>query len=135
MTDEIKNKIGRPTDYGPGILELTRDYLSNYPNFGDAIPSIAGLSTFLKIARSTIYEWAKHEDKKEFSDILEDILSDQERTLINKGLKGEFNSTITKLALGKHGYKDNADVTSGGEKLNVVWGNAENKNNTDSVQS
>lgn len=114
-----KKKIGRPTDYSEEILAKTQEYLETYSEQGDAIPSVAGLAVYLRIARSTIYDWASQPEKKLFSDILEDILSDQEKTLINKGLKGEFNSTITKLALGKHGYKEQSetDLTSKGEKI------------------
>ena len=38
-------------------------------------------------------------------------------TLIAKGLKGEFNASITKLMLTKHGYTDKQDVTTGGKEL------------------
>lgn len=101
---------GRPTDYNASILEKANNYLINYKDEGDVIPSIAGLAVVLKIARSTIYDWAKQEEKKAFSDILDDILSKQEQVLMNKGLTGEFNSNITKLALGKHGYHDKQEV-------------------------
>ena len=60
----------------------------------------------LDITRSTLYAWAKDEDKKEFSDILERINTVQECVLVNNGLTGKFNSTITKFILGKHGYHD-----------------------------
>lgn len=102
--------MARPTDYTPELLKKTKEYLENWEEI-DAIPSVAGLSHYLKIARSTIYDWASQDDKKEFSDILAEILSDQERTLLNKGLLGAFNSNITKLALGKHGYSDKQELT------------------------
>jgi len=115
--------VGRPTDYNESILEKANNYLENYKDEGDVIPSIAGLACVLKIARSTIYDWAKQEDKKAFSDILDDILSKQERVLMNKGLDGEFNSAIVKLALGKHGYSDKqeTDLTSGGKPIKNEW--------------
>lgn len=120
----MAKKGGRPTDYSQDILTKTKDYIDNHKDYGDEIPSVAGLSSYLNIARSTIYEWASQDDKKEFSDILEKLLSTQEKTLINKGLNGGFNSTITKLILTKHGYTDKADVTTGGEKLNLSFDNA-----------
>src|SRR3990167_6799432 len=104
MAKKKKSNAGRPTVYSEEILTKTRDYIVNYEKFDDAIPSIAGLAVVLGISRETIYDWASQEEKKEFSYILADILSNQERILINKGLKGEFNSNITKLVLGKHGY-------------------------------
>lgn len=109
--------MARPTDYSEKIIEKTKKYLSSYQESGDVIPSVAGLAIYLKVARSTIYDWASQEDKKEFSDILQDILSEQEKTLLNRGLKGDFNATIVKLALGKHGYKEQSDVTSADKPL------------------
>ena len=120
MAKKKKSNAGRPTVYSEEILTKTRDYIVNYEKFDDAIPSIAGLAVVLGISRETIYDWASQEEKKEFSYILADILSNQERILINKGLKGEFNSNITKLVLGKHGYKDSADITSNNKVLQGV---------------
>ncbi len=71
---------------------------------------MADFALDLGVARSTIYEWAK--EHKEFSDILEDILSTQERMLLVNGLNGEYNSTIAKLVLSKHGYRESQDITS-----------------------
>ena len=100
------NEGGRPSLYCKELLEKAKEYLTDYKTEGDVIPSVEGLSLYLEIARSTIYEWAKHEDKKEFSDTLELINVTQKKVLINKGLKGDFNSNITKLALGNHGYSE-----------------------------
>jgi hypothetical protein len=124
MADVKKN--GRPTIYSDKIVEDTKKYLlEGWKKEGDVIPSIAGLSVYLGISRDTIYDWASQEEKKDFSDILESILSKQERELINRGLDGTFNSNITKLALGKHGYHDrvDSDLTTKGEKLpNPIYG-------------
>lgn len=118
---------GRPTDYSQEILDQSRDYIIFYKKHGDMIPSVAGLSSYLGIARSTIYDWASQEDKKEFSDILQHLLSEQERILLNKGLNGQFNPSITKLALGKHGYTDKADVTSDGKAISLSFDSTFNK--------
>lgn len=115
---------GRPTDYSDEICRKARLYLQDFEQYGDAIPSVAGLAVFLKIARSTIYEWAKEDDKCEFSDILQEILAKQESILLTKGLKNEFNSSITKVILGKHGYSDKVEQeVSGpsGAPLSIVF--------------
>ena len=91
---------GRPTDYNGSILEKSNAYLKSYTEEGDVIPSIAGLACVLKISRTTIYDWAKQEDKKEFSDTVKRINAEQKKVLINKGLDGKFNASITKLLLG-----------------------------------
>jgi hypothetical protein len=116
--------IGRPSEYNESILAEATAYLDNFNTQHEhAIPSIAGLAKVLKKNRDTLYQWAKEEDKKDFSDILRQIVSDQEFTLLNKGLKGEFNPAITKLVLGKHGYHDKqeTDITSGGKEIKNEW--------------
>jgi len=101
---------GRPTRQTPKVIKAAREYLGNYEKFGDVIPSIAGLAVAIKVHRSMLYAWAKH-DTSPFQDILADILDKQEQVLWTKGLSGEFNSNLVKLALGKHGYHDKQEVT------------------------
>jgi hypothetical protein len=118
--------MARPTDYSQEILDKATRYLNDFITLdrGDnprlLLPNIADLALVLGVARSTLYLWQK--EHKEFSDILEDILALQETKLVNYGLTGRYNSTITKLMLTKHGYSDKqeTDVTSGGEKLQGV---------------
>ena len=98
--------MARPTKYNKEIIEKTKYYLEHYEDEDDVIPSIAGLAVYLKIRRETLHEWAKDKDKEEFSNTLGEILSKQERVLANKGLKGDFNPTITKLMMANHGYSD-----------------------------
>lgn len=113
--------MARPTDYNKGILEKAEQYESSwqllYPD--DRLPTIEGLALHINIARSTIYEWISQEGKEEFSDIFDKIMEKQGKTLVNKGLDSTFNSTITKVMMTKHGYRDaiDSDVTSKGEKI------------------
>lgn len=111
---------GRPTDYTPELIEKARSYLKEYEDEGDKIPSVVGLCKFLNRSRACVYRWAEEEGKEEFKDILENINELQSHVLINKGLSGEFNSNITKLVLGKHGYHDKQDQNVGGQKDNPV---------------
>lgn len=106
---------GRPTKYTPELVQKAKDYLAGWEAMDQVIPSIEGLAVHLKINRSTIYEWADDEEKAEFSDILSEILAKQGQTLINKGLTGDFTSTISKLILTKHGYHDKQDIEHGGD--------------------
>ena len=112
---------GIPTDYTPELVEKAKDYVANYTSYGDEIPSISGLSIYLGKSRGCINRWGSEEGKEEFKDILEEILSKQENVLINKGLTGDFNSNITKLVLGKHGYSDKQDLNATGDvKVTIV---------------
>lgn len=134
--------VGRPTTYSAAILKSAEEYLSSCNDEEDLavddeleaqphggalkrshktgvnLPSIEGLSRHLRVSRDTLYEWAKN--RKEFSDILEDLRSVQGERLINNGLSGAYNSTITKLMMAKHGYRDEQDITSGGEPITTL---------------
>lgn len=96
---------GRPTKYNPEIVAKAWDYIENYADTGDVIPSHAGMACVLNLNKSTLYDWADDE-AKEFSDILAKCNQAQERVLLNGGLSNTFNSAITKLALGKQGYSE-----------------------------
>ena len=111
--------VGRPSKYNDETVKISREYIDNFEDHDDVIPSVAGLACVLGVSRENIYDWGKQESKKDFSDMLVDLQSKQERVLFNKGLSGEFNSNIVKLALTKHGYSDKSsqDITSGGEKI------------------
>lgn len=110
---------GRPTDYTEELLSKAQAYLDESIDNKEFYPSIAELSFELDIARKTIYEWIGQEDKKQFSDIVEKILTLQEIRLSENGLQGKYNSSITKLMLTKHGYTDKQDVTSDGKAIPV----------------
>ena len=99
-------KVGRPTDYSKDVLGKAKEYLEKWEELKDMIPSVEGLSEYIGIARPTIYKWSKEKDKQEFIDTLEALQAKQKRILLNKGLSSEFNSNITKLALGNHGMSE-----------------------------
>ena len=44
---------------------------------------------------------------------MENILAEQENRLVNGGISGKYNPVISKLVMGKHGYSDKTDLTSG----------------------
>ena len=54
--------------------------------------------------------------------ILADIQARQQELLLNSGLTGEFNSTITKLVLGKHGYSEKSENTQVGPVQVIIVG-------------
>ena len=127
------NKGGRPTKYSPKMLAAAREYISacedqdvqavkqaneekGYEMYENKLkvnlPTIEGLATHLDVNRDTLYAWAKEE--AEFSDILEALKEKQAGRLINNGLSGDYNPTITKLFLSKHGYVDKTEHTGEG---------------------
>lgn len=91
------------------VIKKANEYLSGgYELNGGVIPSVSGMALYIKCSRSSLYNYA--DDDTEFSDMLEMIKATQERGLINKGLKGEFNATIVKLMLANHGYSDKQEL-------------------------
>lgn len=104
-----KHPGGRPTKYNRALLDTTVDYLKTWKEKGHKVPSIAGLAQVIDTDRETIHRWAKDETKKEFSNIINKLLSYQELALVDNGLDGTYNPTVTKLMLSKHGYTDSQD--------------------------
>jgi len=122
-----KHPGGRPTTYSDAIVTKAKDYIYNYEEQGDVIPSHLGLCKYIERSKTCIYNWATHKDKSEFKDILEQINELQATVLVNKGLTGAFNSNITKLVLGKHGYHDKQELSGDGGgpvelKINYIKG-------------
>jgi hypothetical protein len=106
--------MARPTDYTPEIAAKVVEFIAACAETNRLL-TIEGLSTYIGVARSTLYLWAQKDP--EFSDILDGIMARQGDELIQKGLKGEYNPTITKLMLSKHGYRESSDITTDGKAL------------------
>lgn len=132
--------LGRPCKYTPEMHKKALDYLASCVDYirepdEDAdeeleeqahggslrrryrattfvkIPTRGGLAVALSVARSTLYKWA--DEFPDFSDIMETLGSIQEERLINHGLGGSYNPTITKVLLTKHGYREGTELTGG----------------------
>lgn len=112
---------GRPTDYTEELLEKARAYEADFKSIfpDDVLPTLEGLALHLGISRETIYAWESQEGKEIFSDIVSNIRQQQAKTLVNKGLKGEYNASIAKVMLTKHGYREGIDTTSDGKAFEV----------------
>jgi len=103
--------MARPSKYDDETCDKAREYLANFiPTPFHAVPMIAGLAKHLKVSRDTVYEWASHPDKAEFSDIVGEIMTEQEMMLTSGGLMGTYHATIAKLMLSKHGYTDKVET-------------------------
>lgn len=129
---------GRPTKYEERFIDSVDEYLKanqdeefefhkTRGNTSDSyekkikvrLPTIEGFALFLGVDKSTLYEWGEKYDQ--FSYALEKIITEQKKRLLEKGLSGDYNSTIAKLILSSnHGMSDKTDVTSGGEKITPI---------------
>lgn len=122
--------MARPTIYNEQILVDTQAYLDKCVDFpADRetgvpkkvnLPTIEGLAYHLGIHKDTIYEWRK--EKPEFSELIDKLLHKQADSLISNGLSGEYNPTIAKVLLTKHGYREGieTDITTNGETINTM---------------
>lgn len=103
--------MGRPTAYNDDVVAKAWEYVDSGWEDGEAvIPSLVGMCRYLERGKSTLYDWAK-DPNKQFSDIIEALNERQEEILATSGLKGDFNSTIAKLMMTKHGYSDKQEVS------------------------
>jgi len=112
----LGNNGGRPLEYGKEMCEKAKKYIEeckdsfNGGKIDVKFPNKGGLALYLGVSRETLYDWA--EKYPEFSDIMRELMAKQEERLLNGGLSGNYNSTIAKLILSKHGYRDVADVNN-----------------------
>jgi len=104
MKGKEQNPVGRPTKYSNDMQAQADEYIFKYSEVGDVIPSRVGLCCYLGISKRVSYEWETI--YPEFLHTLENIDAMQERTAVNRGLDGTFNSAITKLILHNHGYSE-----------------------------
>ncbi len=138
MSDNEPNPVGRPLRYyEENINERSIEYITTFKDIvlGNAtsavVPSIAGLSLYLKVSRETIYAWGEKYD--EFSDTLGFLRATQEHELVNNGLNGLFSGVIARLMLANHGYHEKQDINNTGEtKTQVVYIEAKEKNGLES---
>lgn len=116
--------MARPTEYNESFITEARNYIKsckdNVKKKKVNIPTKGGLAVYLEVARDTLYDWSSK--YPEFSDVMEELGSEQENRLINNGLSGTYNPTIAKVLLTKHGYKEGAEIdhTSKGDKINNI---------------
>jgi hypothetical protein len=100
----VANPIGRPSLLTPELIAKAREYLFGYEEQGDVIPSVAGLACWLGVSKASVYNYG--EQNPEFLGTLDAIQAKQEAVTLNRGMTGDFNSTIAKLVLSNHGYSD-----------------------------
>ena len=99
---------GRPTKYNATIQKKADEYINNLPD-DEVIHTVEGLADHINVARSTVYKWK--DEIEQFSDTLETILRKQAKTLINRGLTGEFNAPMTKMLMNvNHGYRERTEL-------------------------
>jgi len=78
------------------------------------LPSKRGFAKYINVSRKTLYNWS--DEYLDFKQALERIDQEQFQRLINGGLDGSYNSTITKVLLSaNHGIRDGIDTNLTGK--------------------
>ena len=105
--------IGRVDEY----LALNEDFVSeDLKKLTVNLPTVEGFAMFLDVSKKTLYNWEDEHDQ--FLHALDKIREEQRKRLLNKGLSGDYNSTIAKLILSSnHGMREKSDVTTDGKEL------------------
>lgn len=114
------NKVGRPTKYEDGMIQIAEEYVASCGREATELPTIEGLALLLHVDDERIGEWAKLHP--EFHATVKDLKSKQKAQLMNDGLYGgkEVNTAMAIFLL-KANHKmvetSHTDITSGGEKI------------------
>lgn len=123
----MSSEAGRPTIYNQSVIDRANDYLDKCLAGEAGLPSIVDLCLHIGINKATVYRWRKDEEKSIFCDILDKVEMLQESSLIKNGLSGDYNSTIAKMMMTKHGYSDKQELdhtsSDGSMSIKVVFGN------------
>ena len=88
------------------------------PRLDVQLPTLEGLAEHLNVPRSAIDRWRK--DYPQFNAVCERVLNAQAVKLINGGLSGAYNPTITKVLLSKHGYIEKVEQPDKPTTINVL---------------
>ena len=99
---------GCPSKLDDELIAKAEEYIYDFRSNNDVVPSVAGLACYLEISRSSVYNYKGQSNR--FLDIVERVELLQEKMLINGGLMGDFNASIAKLMMTKHGYSDKREV-------------------------
>lgn len=102
---EEKRPVGRPSKYDDEVQAMAEDYVENFKDYGDVVPTLAALALHVGVSIPTLYAWAK-EDNPEFLYVFNRLELLQHKALVNGGLAGGFNPAVTKMMMTKHGYSD-----------------------------
>ena len=104
---------GRPSSYNEEVQRLADEYVDGgWIELGDAVPSTVGLADFLDVAKQTLYNW--RDTYPEFLATFSKIETKQHRSLITRGLTGDYNAAIVKLMLANHGYSEKTQTELSG---------------------
>ena len=125
---------GRPTLYNESILKRLQTYIDEAEDeelellsavslkgtemfrrkLKVHLPTVEGAALYLGIGKNTIYDW--EELYPAFSHLMGELRAKQARMLIENGLNGDYNPTIAKVLLTKHGYREGIEQTGAGGK-------------------
>lgn len=117
---------GRPTRLSKEMIALAREYLEDTRSMSShtLLPTVEGMALHLHVWKDSLYDWSAAGEKddatalqREFFHVFKELQQAQANKLIQNGLAGRYNATITSLMMSKHGYVRQTDVTTNGKDL------------------
>lgn len=99
--------VGRPTKLTDELMNKAKVYVQRDYLIDELIPTMQGLALYLQVNQDTVHDWRNKNE--EFSEITRDLMALQAKNLFRGGLTGDFNASITKLLLTKHGFSDRVE--------------------------
>jgi hypothetical protein len=110
-------QCGRPPEYDPAYCDRVDEYIAQCKTTRTEdgvllvdLPKLEGFAKFLGHSRQSLNNWA--EQHPEFLDALDRIKAEQKSRLIDYGLAGTYNATITKLVLSSdHDVREKSERT------------------------
>ena len=114
---------GRPTEYKEEYIDAVDEYLSickdeekDNGKLKVSLPTIEGFAMFIDVSKRILYNWEQLHPQ--FLHALDKIRTEQQKRLLDKGLSGDYNSTIAKLILSSnHGMREKSDITTNDKDL------------------
>lgn len=97
----------------PVVIKVVEDYLAAFGVQADKglipvkIPSLVALARKIGVTTKVLKQWA--EENEELGELEAKLTELQEEILLDGGVLGRLNPAIVKLALGKHGYKEQSE--------------------------
>jgi hypothetical protein len=110
-------KVGRPTNYGPGMLQKAQQYIQEC-KAGHTIPFIEELALELDVNDDTIVEWSK--EHEEFSATIRKLKTRQKIELMRGGLSKAMQPNMAIFLLkANHGLDEKVTESPGDQNITV----------------
>jgi hypothetical protein len=101
-----QGRVSTVVDKFPQMVKYVRE--EGWKELGHAVPTVEGMACFVGCSRQNVYLWGN--DYPEVKELMDELITIQGFALVNGGLNKTFDSAVTRMLLGKHGYAEKSEV-------------------------